>query len=129
ALRQLIPANSGGVFWVGADAQMTGLYAERLLPPDAMAAYYERHYRGSAEGFAATFRKRAESPDPVSTHSFSPAEQDTDYFREVLRPRDIYHVLYAVLRHGEAPFAQLSLYRNATDPAFDHVNEATLRSL
>lgn len=129
ALRQLIPAHSGGVFWVSHDAQMTGLYAERLLPPEAMAAYYERHYRGRLEGFATVFRKRAQSPDPVSTHSFSAAEQGTEYFRDVLRPLDVFHALYAVLRHGESPFAQLSLYRSASDPPFDHADEAALRGL
>jgi hypothetical protein len=44
AQRQVVPAHSGGVFWVDRNGQMTGLYAERLLPPEAMTAYYERHY-------------------------------------------------------------------------------------
>ena len=38
ALRSLVPAHSGGVFWVDGRGQMAGLYAERMLPPDAMAA-------------------------------------------------------------------------------------------
>src|SRR5918993_5202046 len=83
ALRDFIPSHSGGVFWVYADAQMTALYAERLLEPEAMAAYYERHYKDAVEGFAAAFNKRAASADPVSTHSFSAAECATSYFREI----------------------------------------------
>src|ERR1700704_5711838 len=36
ALRQVIPSHSAAVFWVDERFEMTGLYAERLLPPDAM---------------------------------------------------------------------------------------------
>ena len=31
---------------------MTSLYAERLLPPDAMAAYYEKHYAVKVKNFS-----------------------------------------------------------------------------
>src|SRR5207249_6266198 len=37
-LRKLIPSHSAGVFWVDEHGQMASLYAERMLPPDAMAA-------------------------------------------------------------------------------------------
>ena len=50
-LRKFIPSHSAGVFWVDQHGEMTSLYAERLLPPDAMAAYYQRHYAVKTEGF------------------------------------------------------------------------------
>src|SRR5438552_16372061 len=50
-LRKLIPSHSAGVFWVDRQGEMTHLYAERLLP-DAMAAYYERHYAVKANTFS-----------------------------------------------------------------------------
>jgi DNA-binding CsgD family transcriptional regulator len=129
ALRHVIPAHSGGVFWVDRNGQMTGLYAERLLPPEAMAAYYERHYDRRGEGFAAAFRQRAENSDPVSCASLSRAEQSSDYFRDVLKPLDAYHVLYGVLKHQGTPFAQLSLYRGQADAPFGRDDAATLRGL
>ena len=129
ALREIIPAHSGGVFWVGGDAQMTALYAERLLEPDAMAAYYERHYKDAVEGFAAAFRRRARDDDPVSSHSFSPAEQNTPYFREILSSLDAYHVLYGILNHDGAAYAQLSLYRGVADEPFDHDDRRALRGV
>ena len=52
ALRKLIPAHSGAVFWVDEKGEMQELYAERLLPPQAMARYYERHYATRTAGFA-----------------------------------------------------------------------------
>ena len=50
ALRKLIPSHSAAVFWVDDRFEMTGLYAERLLPPEAMARYYESHYQQSFTG-------------------------------------------------------------------------------
>ena len=129
ALRELVPAHSAGVFWVDAAGQMTSLYAERLLPPDAMAAYHERHYGSQHEGFAAAFKARAEADDPVSWHSFSRREQATDYFRDVLQPLDSYHVLYAVLKDASRAFAQLSLYRGERDKPFAAQDAESLRAL
>jgi DNA-binding CsgD family transcriptional regulator len=129
AVRELVPAHSGGVFWVDARGHMTALYAERMLPPQAMAAYYERHYDARGEGFAEAFRRRAMAEDKVSMHTFSAAEQATDYFRDVLHPLDAYHVLYGILESEARPFAQVSLYRGASGPAFSATDAATLRSL
>jgi DNA-binding CsgD family transcriptional regulator len=129
ALRELVPAHSAGVFWVDETGQMSSLYAERLLPPDAMAAYHERHYASQRDGFAAAYRQRAAAADPVSSHSFTKSEQATDYFREVLEPLDSYHVLYAVLRDDRRPFAQLSLYRGKRDKPFGATDAETLRGL
>jgi DNA-binding CsgD family transcriptional regulator len=129
AVRELVPAHSGGVFWVDARGQMSALYAERMLPPDAMAAYYERHYDARGEGFAEAFRRRAALPERVSTHSFSPQEQASAYFRDVLHPLDAYHVLYGILEDNGRPFAQLSLYRGKAGPAFSTADAATLDSL
>jgi len=129
ALRQVIPAHSGGVFWVDVNGEMTGLYAERLLPPDAMSTYYERYYQTRTVGFADAFRSRAAMSDPVSYHSCSRAEQSTPYFQDVLARLDAYHVLYGILREDDAPFAQLSLYRGANDRPFDRNDAATMREL
>jgi len=128
-LRRLIPSHSAGVFWVDGQCEMTSLYAERLLPPDAMARYYERHYAVKAKSFSEAFRLRAQSADPVSQHSFSRAEQETDYFRDVMQPLDAYHVLYGILSEGTRPIAQISFYRGAGDNAFDRAGADTLRAL
>jgi DNA-binding CsgD family transcriptional regulator len=129
ALRVLIPAHSAGVFWVDASGEMTSLFAERLLPPEAMAAYYERHYPTRGEGFADAFTRRAQQPDPVSFHSYTRAEQNTVYFRDVMRQLDAYHILYAVIRDGTRPIAQISFYRGVADQPFDSATARTLRSV
>ncbi len=129
ALRDLVPAHSGGVFWVDADGEMTSLYAERLLPPDAMATYYEKHYAAAREGFAAAFRQRAQRTDAVSWHSFSREEQQSEYFQDVMRRLDAYHALYAILHRSARAFAQISFYRGAAERAFDAADAATLRPM
>src|SRR5437762_13641696 len=128
-LRKFIPSHSAGLFWVDQLGEMTSLYAERLLPPDAMAAYYEKHYAVKAESFSDVFRRRAQSTDPISYHSFSRAEQNTDYFRDVMRRLDAYHVLYGVLKDSTTPLAQISFYRGVADKPFDKESAATLRSV
>jgi DNA-binding CsgD family transcriptional regulator len=128
-LRKFIPSHSAGVFWVDLQGEMTSLYAERLLPPDAMAAYYERHYAVKTESFSDVFRRRAQGADPISYHSFSQAEQNTDYFRDVMQPLDAYHILYGILKDGTHPFAQISFYRGFADKPFDKECADTLRSL
>ena len=128
-LRKFIPSHSAGVFWVDQQGEMTSLYAERLLPPDAMAAYYERHYAVKTESFSDVFRRRAQSADPISYHSFSRAEQNTDYFRDVMGRLDAYHMLYGVLKDGARAFAQVSFYRGIADKPFDKESADTLRSV
>ena len=128
-LRKFVPSHSAGVFWVDQHGEMTSLYAERMLPPDAMAAYYEKHYAVKAESFSAAFLRRAQSADPISFHSFSAAEQKTDYFRDVMKRLDAYHVLYGILKDGAQPLAQISFYRGVADKPFDKESANTLRSV
>jgi DNA-binding NarL/FixJ family response regulator len=129
ALRTLIGAHSGGVFWVDAQGDMEELYAERLLPPDAMSRYHDKHYAMRAAGFAEAFRQRVRDPAPVTTHSFDPAEQASEYFRDVMQPLDAYHVLYGILRDGSRPYGQLSLYRGKNEKPFTAECAAILEAL
>jgi len=129
ALRSLVPSHSGAVFWVDERGEMTGLYAERMLPPDAMADYYAKHYQARSAGFTEAFRRRAEAASAVSTHSFTRGEQGTPYFRDVMARLDAYHVLYGILRDGRRAFAQISLYRGREDAPFGRQESATLDSV
>src|SRR5947207_12720796 len=128
-LRKLIPSHSAGVFWVDEQGQMASLYAERMLPPDAMAAYYEKHYAVTADSFSDAFRRRTRSADPISVHSFSRTEQKTAYFRDVMKRLDAYHVLYGVLKDDTRPFAHISFYREIADKPYEKQSADTLRSL
>ena len=128
-LRRLVPSHSAGVFWVDALGEMTSLYAERMLPPEAMAAYYLKHYSADADSFADVFRRRAAEPDPISFHSFSKAEQSSGYFRDVMAALDAYHVLYGVVRTGNQPIAQVSFYRGRGDKPFGKIEADALRSV
>jgi DNA-binding CsgD family transcriptional regulator len=129
ALRRLIPSHSAAVFWVDARFEMTGLYAERLLPPEAMARYYENHYQNAVSGFPAAFGTRAAADDPVSAHRYTRTEQASDYFRDVLAQLDAYQILYGVLRDATRPIGQISFYRGARDPDFGRRDQDVLRGL
>ena len=129
ALRELIPSHSAAVFWVDERFEMTGLYAERLLPPEAMARYYEHHYESAVNGFPAAFAERAAADDPVSVRKLTKAEQTSDYFREVLSQLDAYQILYGVLRDATRPIGQISFYRGARDHEFGRHDQSVLRGL
>lgn len=128
-LRALVGAHSSGVFWVDARDEISGLYAERLLPPEALAAYYERHYRQGAARFAEAFARRAADPDPLSFASFSGAERESAYFRDVMRPLGAWHVLYAMLGDGTRKAAQVSFYRGERDRPFGSADASVIRPL
>ena len=129
ALRQLIPSHSAAVFWVDERFEMTGLYAERLLPPDAMERYYQKHYQQPGTGFPRAFAARAAASDPVSVHKYTKPEQDSDYFRAVLSRLDAYQILYGVLRDSTRPIGQISIYRGEHDPEFGRRDQDALRGL
>jgi DNA-binding CsgD family transcriptional regulator len=129
ALRRIIPAHSAAVFWVDEHFEMAGLYAERLLPPEAMAHYYLRHYQQAVSGFPRAFAARAAASDAVSVHRYTKQEQESPYFRDVLCQLGAYQILYGVLRDATRPFGQISIYRDAQDPEFGRLDQNALRSL
>ncbi len=129
ALRQVIPSHSAAVFWVDERFEMTGLYAERLLPPDAMARYYDKHYQEPVNGFPRAFAARAAAADPVSVCRFTKREQQSEYFRAVLSRLDAYQILYGVLRTPAGPFGQISIYRGEHDAEFGRRDQDALRGL
>jgi DNA-binding CsgD family transcriptional regulator len=128
-LRRLIPSHSAAVFWVDERMEMTGLYAERLLPPEAMARYYEKHYKNAINGFPAAFGARAAASDPVSIHKVTDAERAADYFREILAKLDAYQILYGVLGSASLPIGQISFYRGERDANFSYSDRTMLRGL
>src|SRR5437867_1134137 len=111
AIRRVVPAHSAAFFWVDGSAQITNLYAERMLAPEVMANYFRTHYKGGESGFAAAFRARATAPGRVSAVTLTNVERDTPYYREVLARLGADHILYAVVGNKTNPVGQLSLYR------------------
>ena len=96
ALRAIVPSTHAAFFY-DATGNMTNMYAERMLPPEAMARYYERHhYRADASAFAKSYQRLVAASDPVSYRSISGAERQSDYFREVLSALDVGHIVMAL---------------------------------
>ena len=129
ALRELVPSDSAGFFWVDASGDMSNLYAERLLPPDVMELYFERFYEGREASFRKAFLERAGAPDGVVATSADADLQKTEYYNEILRRLDAHHVLYGIVREQGAALGQLSLYRRLDAPAFTPRERADLASV
>jgi len=129
ALRELVPSDSAGFFWVDASGDMSNLYAERLLPPDVMALYFERYYNGREAAFRKGFLERSQAPDGVVASSADGEMRKTGYYNEILRRLDAHHVLYGIVREQGAALGQLSLYRPADAPAFTPRERTDLASV
>ncbi len=132
AVRALVGGAHAAFFYVDRSGAMTNLYAERMLPPEAMARYYERHYRADATAFAKSYQRLVSASDPVSYRSLSTAEMQSDYFRDVLSLLDVRHIMYGIVRaqtNGREPIGQLSLYRPASDKPFNAADADALRDV
>jgi DNA-binding CsgD family transcriptional regulator len=117
-LRELVPSDSAGFFWVDSRGEMQNLYAERLLPSELMAVYFERYYDGREGAFRKAFLARANAPDGVVATSADGELRRSEYYNEILKRLDAHHVLYGIVREQSAALGQLSLYRPADAPAF-----------
>jgi DNA-binding CsgD family transcriptional regulator len=132
ALRSLVFANHAAFIYCDSHGNMTNMYAERMLPPEAMARYYERHYRADSHAFSKAYLARVAASDPVSFRSVTTAEKKTDYFKEVLSVLEVEHVLYAIVcapTGRREAIGQLSLYRGPSDEPFDKNDEQALRDV
>lgn len=125
-LRELVPASHAGFFFCDARGGITNLYAERMLAPNAMAGFHDRH---NNQQFRRQYLERVAASRPTSRRSVSDDERSGTYGREVLGPLDIAHFLYAIVRHQGLVLGQLSLYRGADAPPFSADDEQTLASV
>lgn len=125
-LRQVVRADHAAFFFCDAHGQITNLYAERMLPPQAMASYYQRHYESD---FRVKYLQRVSAANPVSSHSLSAQERASPYYREVLSVLGGDHILYAIVRRGSRVLGQLSMYRGAGAAPFSEADEQALASV
>jgi DNA-binding CsgD family transcriptional regulator len=129
AVRQLVGAESAAFFWVDARGEMTALYAERQLPPPVMKLYFERFYESGESSFRQAFALRAQQPEPVSAVTASGEAERTEYYNEVMRHLDAYHVLYGIVREQGEALGQLSLYRPKSTTGYSPSQRAELTSI
>jgi DNA-binding CsgD family transcriptional regulator len=126
SIRELVPCESAGFFWVNAHAEISNFYAERLLPEPAMQLFFERYHDGVAHSFRDDFRKRAAHGSSVQASTPDAEFVKGDYYNDILRELDAHHVMRAVVRDGDVAIGQLSLYRAENAKAFstnecDHI--------
>ena len=129
ALRELVPSDSAGFFWVDSRGEMKNLFAERMLPAEVMSLYFERYYNGREAAFRKSFLERAQSPEGVIATSADGALAKTEYYNEILKRLDAHHVLYGIVREQGAALGQVSLYRPADAPGFTPRERADLASV
>ncbi len=132
AIRALIPSTHAAFFYCDASGNMVNMYAERMLPPEAMARYYERHYRADSSAFSEAYLKLVAASDPVSFRTIGATEKGSEYYREVLSLLGVEHVMYGIVRspaNGRDALGQLSLYREAGSPPFSAAEAEALRDV
>ena len=128
-LRELVPAESAGFFWVDSTGAMQNLYAERMLSAQKMQLYFDHFYEGGAFDFRRGFLQRAQADSAVSSVPMSDAFKRSAYYNEILRELDAHHVLHGIVREHGAALGQLSLYRPPSAPAFSKQERSELDSV
>lgn len=128
-LRDLVPAESAGFFWVDSSGAMQNLYAERMLPQQKMQLYFEHFYEGGEFDFKQNFLKRAKQNDPVTSEPVSAQFKSSAYYNEILRALDAHHVMHGIVREHGAIFGQLSLYRPPVSPSFSAADKRELNGV
>ncbi len=132
-LRQLVPAESAGFFWVDSSGAMQNLYAERMLSANKMQLYFDHFYEGGEFDFKRSFQKRAQAKRDVATLAVDSNFKQSAYYNEILRDLDAHHVLHGIVRGnnqalGQA-LGQISLYRPTKSVSFTAANETDLQSV
>ncbi len=128
-LRSLTKADHAAFFYCDDQGLITNLYAERMLSPEQMAKYYDKHYQSGTSAFREAYLQRVQSSDPISIRSVSEQERQTEYYKEVLSPLKIEHFAYAIISNAGRPIGQLSLYRGKKGAPFDSSNVSDLRNV
>ncbi len=128
ALRQLIPSDSAGFFWVDETGEMTDLFAEKLLSPTLMRDYFDHYYDSPDHRFREKFVERAARKDSVVSFTPDPPFEASRYYQEILRPLNAHHMLYAIVRDSTRAFGQLSLYRSKALRPFGEKERTDLAS-
>jgi DNA-binding CsgD family transcriptional regulator len=118
-VRELVPSDSAGFFWVNAAGDMTQLYAERVLPQAASQLFFERYHDGAEHTFKQDLKRRASEPSAVSAFTPDAKTQAGDYYNTILRALDAHYILRGVVRDGGGALGQISLYRSKTGKGFN----------
>ena len=130
ALRAMIPAAHAAFFYCDTAGHIVNLYAERMLPPEAMSNYYEK--RHLADVGAQAYLARVSATDAVSSRTIGAAERDTDFYRDVLGVLGVAHAMYGVVRSSENapnPLGQLCIYRGMDAAPFAGEDHDALRDV
>ena len=128
-LRELVPAESAGFFWVDSTGAMQNLYAERMLSHQKMKLYFDHFYEGGEFDFKRGFLKRASLDESVSSVPVSDAMKRSAYYNEILRELDAHYVMHGIVRDHGAALGQLSLYRPPSSQEFTATEKNELQSI
>jgi len=128
-LRELVPAESAGFFWVDGTGAMQNLYAERMLPQQKMQLYFEHFYEGGEFDFKRNFLHRVKQTDPVTSEPVSAQFKASAYYNEILRALDAHHVMHGIVAEHGAILGQLSLYRPPAAKMFSNADKRELHSV
>jgi len=129
SVRQLVRADSAAFFWVDAQGEMSNLYAERMLPPEAMRRYFERYYASPEHAFAQRLRDRVARNEYVLDTTTDPALEGTRYYEDTLWPLDAFRFLLAIVHDNGRVLGQLSLYRGRRGSRFTTADRQAIQTV
>lgn len=128
-VRELVPADSAGFFWVDGTGHMQNMVAERMLTVPKLQLYFDHFYTGGKYDFRENFLARAAAEKSVAVAEPDAAFRESAYYQEILKDLDAHHMLYGIARDHGVALGQLSLYRNKQQANFSEQDQEALASV
>ena len=128
SLRELVRADSAAFFWVDSRGDISDMYAERMLPPELMRLYFERHYESASHSFRTRLIERVRRGELVAEVEPDDALQRSEYYNQILMPLEAHRILQGIVRDHGAALGQLSLYRDRRAPAYSAADRDNLET-
>jgi DNA-binding CsgD family transcriptional regulator len=128
-LHGLIPSATNLFDWVDADGRIVDYYTEPPYLPEVARRYFDDFYNARESEALPRYSAHVRAASGVRRAPGSPRFYESDFYRQIWRPRGVHHCLEGVVRDGDRPLGTVVLYRRADEAEFSAAEVACLQSL
>jgi DNA-binding CsgD family transcriptional regulator len=128
-LHELIPSATNLFDWVDADGRIVDYYTEPPYLPEVARRYFDDFYNAREGEALPPYSAHVRAASGVRRAPRSPRFYESEFYRQIWRPRGVHHCIEAVVRDGERPLGSVALYRRADEAEFSAAEVASLQAL
>jgi DNA-binding CsgD family transcriptional regulator len=128
-LHDLIPSFTNLFDWVDAEGRIVDYYTEPPYLPEVARRYFDEYYNPRERDVLPPYPAQTRGARGVIRRRLPLGFYESDFYREIWRPRGVHHCLEAVVRDRERPLGVIVLYRGESDPDFTRDEARILEDL